>query len=134
LHRSHYLLPQKIETVKSLFSQLSLKKVTVIRCRYSTEFKKATVKSFPLLGILKNIMVTSLSLLSFKNFFVFEHYLDFTVERNRRHLHYKCNGYSFSLFLLKIKRNGSSLFSLLICIICNVYIVSFLLSTPKWNG
>jgi hypothetical protein len=45
LHRSRYLLPPKFETVKSLFSQLSLKKVTVIRCRYSTEFKKETVKS-----------------------------------------------------------------------------------------
>jgi hypothetical protein len=44
LHRSHYLPPKKFETVKSLFSQLSLKKVTVIRCRYSTEFKKETVK------------------------------------------------------------------------------------------
>jgi hypothetical protein len=53
LHRSRYLPPKKIETVKSLFSQLSLKKATVIRCRYSTELKKETVKSLPLLGILK---------------------------------------------------------------------------------
>jgi hypothetical protein len=45
LHHSHYLPPKKFETVKSLFSQLSLLKVTVIRCRYSTEFKKETVKS-----------------------------------------------------------------------------------------
>jgi hypothetical protein len=42
-----------------------------------------------------------------------------------------CNGYSFSFFLLKIKRNSSSLFSFLTCINCNGYIVSFLLSTPK---
>jgi hypothetical protein len=122
--------PKKFETVKSLFSQLSLKKVTVIRCRYSTELKKETVKLFPLLSILKNITVTSLSLLRFKNVVVFEVILHWF----KRTLADTCNGYSFWFFLLKIKRNGSSLFSLLICINCNGYIVSFLLSTPKWNG
>jgi hypothetical protein len=123
LNRSCYLPPKQFVTVKSLFSQLSVKKVTVIRCRYSTELKKETVKSFPLLGILKNITVTSLSLLSFKNVDVFEVILYWF----KRTLADTCKGYSFSFFVLKIKRNGSSLYSLLICINSNSYIVSFLL-------
>jgi hypothetical protein len=42
-----------------------------------------------------------------------------------------CNGYNFSFFLLKIKRNGSSLFSFLTCINCNGYIVSFFIKYAK---
>jgi hypothetical protein len=42
-----------------------------------------------------------------------------------------CNDYSFSFFLLKIKRNGVSLFAFLTCINCNGYIVRNFLNPPS---